>query len=141
MRKKGQKYDIVDEGAPNGPHQILRSDYIAKVKTLLRCSQGRELPGTFDPLIIGQLFYEQREPWSAIFEQIVEKVLHAVSLVVKEALAQVADATTAQGMLRTFVYPRLTKVTTALRAKVSELLRLHEAGHPITYNHYLTENV
>ena len=48
------------------PSYISRLDYIAKVIRLLKRSRGWELPGTFDPLIVGQLFHEQREPWAKL---------------------------------------------------------------------------
>ncbi|KAI0568631.1 hypothetical protein Alg130_12022, partial [Pyrenophora tritici-repentis] len=36
---------------------------------------------------------------------------------------------------------RLERLTAELRNKITELLKPHDTGHPITYNHYLTENV
>ncbi|KAI1559769.1 CDC6 Cdc6-related protein AAA superfamily ATPase [Pyrenophora tritici-repentis] len=36
---------------------------------------------------------------------------------------------------------RLERLTAELRNKVTELLKPYDTGHPITYNHYLTENV
>jgi hypothetical protein len=35
----------------------------------------------------------------------------------------------------------LERLTAELRDKVAELLKPHDTGHPITYNHYLTESV
>ncbi|KAI8931074.1 hypothetical protein NX059_012085 [Plenodomus lindquistii] len=142
MRKKGHKYDIVDEleGTVRDNH-ILRKDYISKVKILLKRSRGRELPGTFDPLIIGELFREQCEPWKMLVDQAVDAMLHAVLSVVDAALAHYADNNTLHGLLKHFIRPRFKVLKTELRAKVSELLEPHDAGHPITYNHYLTESV
>lgn len=39
MRKEGHRYVIIDEGLANSPHEISRSDYILKVKTLLKRSR------------------------------------------------------------------------------------------------------
>lgn len=141
MRKKGHTYNIIDEGPTQRARDITRHDYIAKVKTLLERSRGRELPGTFDPLIIGQLFREQREPWVNLINESVDKIVHAVYHVVRLALAHFADRSTLEGLLRQLIYPRLETLTAELRVKVDELLTPHDTYHPITYNHYLTENV
>ena len=141
MRNKGQKYSILDDGIAEYAHQISRSDYISKVKLLLKRNRGRELPGTFDPLIVGQLFHEQRSPWSEIVQRTALRIIQAVSKVAKAALAQVTDDSTLEGIMLHFIYPRLQKLATGLQSKVDELLSPHDNGHPITYNHYLTENV
>ncbi|KAF1346425.1 interferon-induced GTP-binding protein Mx [Lizonia empirigonia] len=112
MRKKGHTYTIIDGDPTTLPFHIFRSDYVAKVTRLLKRSRGRELPGTFDPLIVGQLFHEQREPWAKLVDQYLEIILRAVYFLAHTALAH-----------------------------VTELLKPHDTGHPITYNHYLTENV
>ncbi|KAF1975224.1 dynamin family protein [Bimuria novae-zelandiae CBS 107.79] len=141
MRKDGHTYAIVEEGSAKGPRQISRKEYVSKVKTLLKRSRGRELPGTFDPLIIGQLFREQREPWGNLVNDHMEKIVEAVHFVVRSVLSTYCDRSTFEGLLRQLIYPRLEILTQQLREKVKELLQPHETGHPITYNHYLTENV
>jgi GTP-binding protein EngB required for normal cell division len=141
MRKKGHTVAILDEGPTQLPDQISRADYIDNVTTLLERSRGRELPGTFDPLIIGQLFNEQRKPWVGLVDQYLQIVLRAVQFLARRALAHVCDETTLVGLSRRFIQVRLEKLTTELRAKVKELLQPHGSGHPITYNHYLTDNV
>ncbi|KAF2442045.1 dynamin family protein [Karstenula rhodostoma CBS 690.94] len=141
MRKEGHTYAIMDEGLANFPRQITRKAYVAKVKTLLQRSRGPELPGTFNPLIIGQLFHEQRKPWTSLVNAAVEKVLQAVHFVVRSVLSHQSNAATLDSLLNNFIYPRLELLTKELRGKVKELLKPHDTGHPITYNHYLTENV
>jgi GTP-binding protein EngB required for normal cell division len=94
MRKEGHTNTITDEGSAKLPRQISRSDYTSKVKKLLQRSRGRELPGTFDPLIVGQLFHEQREPWAKLVNQYMDTLLHAVTFVARKALRHVSDQTT-----------------------------------------------
>lgn len=141
MRKNGHKYDIIDEDIAVNPGQISRRDYISKVKTLLKQSRGRNLPGIFDPLIIGELFREQREPRAKLVNAYIDKVVCAVYYVVHVALAHVSDRSTLEGLLRQLIYPGLEGLKLDLQEKVDEILRHHELVHPITYNHYLTENV
>ncbi|KAH6613151.1 P-loop containing nucleoside triphosphate hydrolase protein [Boeremia exigua] len=141
MRKKGHTQTIIDEGPSDPPHRISRSDYVRKVARLLERSRGRELPGTFDPLIVGQLFHEQRKPWANLVDRYLETILLAVRFLVSAALAHVCDQSTLGGISRRFIHSRLEKMTAALREKVAELLKPYHTGHPITYNHYLTDNV
>ncbi|KAL5115144.1 hypothetical protein ACEQ8H_006980 [Pleosporales sp. CAS-2024a] len=149
MRKRGHTYNIVDDGpaviVDDVPvvlsQQISRTDYVAKVSELLQRSRGRELPGTFDPLIIGPLFYEQRKPWPALVDQYLESILGAVRWLVDRALARVCDDVTRSHLSGQFINVRLERFNTRLRSKVAELLKPYDTGHPITYNHYLTENV
>ncbi|KAI2476675.1 Interferon-induced GTP-binding protein Mx protein [Pyrenophora tritici-repentis] len=141
MRKKGHTYTITDGDPTTLPFHISRSDYVAKVTRLLKRSRGRELLGTFDPLIVGQLFHKQREPWAKLVDQYLEIILRAVYFLAHTALAHVCDQSTLTGLSRQFIYIRLERLTAELRNKVTELLKPHDAGHPITYNHYLTENV
>jgi hypothetical protein len=141
MRKEGHTYTIIDEGTATLPQQISRSDYISKVKKLLERSRGRELPGTFDPLIVGELFHEQRQSWSKLVNRYVDVVLDAVYYVVRTVLAHIADHSTLEGLSGQFILFRLKKITGELRNKVKELLQPHDDGHPITYNPYLTQNV
>jgi GTP-binding protein EngB required for normal cell division len=146
MRQKGHTYTIldvesVDGGTEVSPREISRSDYIAKVKSLLERSRGRELPGTFDPLIIGELFQEQSQSWKMLANQYVEIVLHAINAVVREILSHVCDQITVARVWKRIISVGLDDMAVQLRNKVRELLRPHDAGHPITYNHYLTENV
>lgn len=141
MREKGHTYTIIETGPTELPHNISRSDYIKKVTKLLERSRGRELPGTFDPLIIGQLFHEQRKPWAKLVDEHLEIVLRAVYFLARTALAHVCDETTLASLSRHFIHIRLERLAAELRNKVAELLKPHDTGHPITYNHSLTESV
>ena len=99
------------------------------------------MPGTFDPLIIGHLFHEQREPWAKLIDTYLETILQAVYFLARTALAHACDKTTLEGLSKHFIYTRLENLARNLRNKVTELLKPHETSHPITYNHYLTDNV
>jgi GTP-binding protein EngB required for normal cell division len=141
MRRQGHMYDIVEHSPEKDNRQISRQDYILKVNTLLTRSRGRELPGTFSPLIIGQLFREQRQPWTNLVKETVDEVIRTVHYVVCAALSHVCDRSTREGILGQVIYPKLNRLEKELQEKVTELLKPHDSGHPITYNHYLTDNV
>jgi GTP-binding protein EngB required for normal cell division len=141
MRKQGHTYDIVDHGSTKHSRQISREDYISKVNTLLMRSRGRELPGTFGPLVIGQLFLEQRKPWTRLVNGTMEEVVRAIRLVLYATLSHVCDPSLREGILLYVIHPKMDRLEKELQEKVTELLKPHDTGHPITYNHYLTDNV
>lgn len=71
--RQGHAKDIIDKtkvaktGPPDekddhAPIQISREAYIDEVQDLMKRTRGCELPGTFNPLIIGEMFFDQSKP-------------------------------------------------------------------------------
>ncbi|KAI6081332.1 P-loop containing nucleoside triphosphate hydrolase protein [Hypoxylon rubiginosum] len=146
MRIRGQARHIVETLSPipmpwTGRKQILRSEYLKEVKDLMRRTRGCELPGTYNPLIIGELFHEQCAPWRRWLEVFSDKIFKAVEFTVNSALSHILDKDTKVKLWGELINDELDQLNRQLRNKVDEILRPHEDGHPITYNHYLTETV
>ncbi|KAI1770234.1 P-loop containing nucleoside triphosphate hydrolase protein [Hypoxylon cercidicola] len=142
MRLNGQARQIVESISPmSQPKEVLRSEYLKEVKDLMRTTRGCELPGTYNPLIIGDLFREQCTPWRRCLEAFSNKIFAAVKFTVDAALSHILDKDTKAKLWGELINNALDKLNYQLRDKVNEILRPHEDGHPITYNHYLTENV
>lgn len=142
MRLKGQTLVIIEP--PKNQvltlGEISRSDYINEVRDLMRRSRGCELPGTFNPLIIGELFTDQCQPWRDIAVGAKDVILQAVYLATQAILDHVAVDETADGIFR-IISGGIDTLKSDLSQKVNELLDPHYNGHPCTYNHYLTDNV
>ncbi|KAK5262631.1 hypothetical protein LTR96_011823, partial [Exophiala xenobiotica] len=68
MRSRGESRKIVDDSeATEGlESHVRRSLYLDEVRRRMRRTRGCELPGTFSPLIIGELFYIHAKPWQDI---------------------------------------------------------------------------
>ena len=141
MRKHGHALEIVDGPTDHDLGQISRSDYAEKVKNLMVRSRGCELPGTYNPLIIGEMFREQCVPWESLIKGILVDIFDATQRTVGSVLSHVADDTTEQNLLQETLIPGLKYLQVTLNNKVAELLEPHTDCHPITYNHSLTENV
>lgn len=155
MQKKGHSVAIIEDdnqdqgedqgedvnGNVGGPKKMSRSQYADKVKNLMMRSRGCELPGTYNPLIVGELFKKQCEPWETLVHQLMSDVLDAAHFMVKSALDYATDEDTAAGLLHEIINPKLYGLKDALDKKIAEILEPHRSGHPITYNHYLTENI
>jgi hypothetical protein len=142
MRSNGRALEIVDsDDTETKAGCISRSRYIEVVKNLLARTRGCELPGTYNPLVVGDLFKEQCAPWRGLIGRFTGQILDAARYAVYAAVKDAADEITATGLLREVINPRFAGLKHALDDKIEEILDPHENGHPITYNHYLTDNV
>ncbi|KAL2200125.1 P-loop containing nucleoside triphosphate hydrolase protein [Corynascus similis CBS 632.67] len=127
-----------DDGAPQS---ISRSVYIEEVRELMKESRGRELPGTYNPMIVAELFSKQCKPWQRMVRCLLERVFGSASMTIEAVLRHVADGETAEALLRAVINPTMDNIKKELTNKADEILEPHISGHPITYNHYLTDNV
>ncbi|KAK3692330.1 P-loop containing nucleoside triphosphate hydrolase protein [Podospora appendiculata] len=148
MHLKGHAKNIIDYSDEEdsdddipGPHVIRRSTYIDKVKMLMVDSRGRELPGTYNPLIVAELFRKQCKPWHGMVRSVLESTFHAASRTMESILQHAADEETATALLSIVVAPAMEAIRAGLWSEADKILEPHISGHPITYNHYLTDNV
>lgn len=142
MRDYGEFEKIVENKADiTEARQVCREDFVQEVRRRTRRSRGLELPGTFNPLIIGDLFFIQSRPWEKIVGRYIDALLDDARRATISILREVLDKQSLEGVLAHVVNPRFGKLEDGLRTKAAELLRPQQAGHPITYNHYFVETV
>lgn len=145
MRREGHAKHIVDDNTEisntASPPCIRRSDYIQVVSDLMKRSSGCELPGTYNPLIIGDLFFEQASPWESYVNAFMSRLVEAARTTVNLILEHIADEETIVGLMRQIINPKMDALKTATEQKAVEVLASHQRGHPNTYNHYFIENV
>jgi len=142
MWRDGQTRVIIEPSSKSQvtSGKISRQDYVNEVIDLMRRSRGCELPGTFNPLIIGELFTEQCQPWKGIAVGAKDAILQAVYRATQAILDHIAIDETADSIFRV-ISGGIDTLKNDLNQKVTELLDPHCNGHPITYNHYLTDHV
>jgi hypothetical protein len=58
MNTEVAEIERADENDRRGPIRISREAYIDEVQSLVKRTRGCELPGTFNPQIIGEMFFE-----------------------------------------------------------------------------------
>lgn len=121
--------------------QIARDEFITYIWNLTFRTRGHELPGTFSPMIVEDLFREQCRPWEEILSGHVDTVAAAARKLLNLVCEHIADDTTSQFTMREIVQPTLESIARTLQSKADELLEPHKNGHPITYNHYFTETL
>lgn len=145
IAKRGHHRQIVDSpgntSVPKGVTAITREKFMDHIQHLMQRTRGRELPGTFNPMIVADLFLEQSAPWEEITQSHVEKVWKAAKEFISLTTAYVADPATAKALFQKVFQPALNQRMDCLKAKTAELLTPHKTSHPITYNHYFTETL
>ena len=118
--------DVKTDSEPAGesmPAMITKNDYVAEVQDLMKRTRGCELPGTFSPQIVGELFFEQSKPWKAIVEVTMERLLDAARTTLNMVLDYTCDQQTADGLLRTIINPSMEPVKETLEKKSSRCPR------------------
>lgn len=153
MRLKGHRMQIIsDEDAVNppgnpqkpsrksSPKKISRTDALDWVKTILARSRGRELPGTFNPLLIGELFWDQSTKWEALAQKHVDEIWEACQTFVRRTLRELTNGEVFDSLF-TFYIDNMMEAR--LRDAKLELQRLlnDRRRHAMTYNHYYTDEV
>ncbi|KAJ6118437.1 hypothetical protein N7471_013904 [Penicillium samsonianum] len=117
---------------------LTRKEYVQHIETLLKRTRGRELPGTFNPLIVKDLFQEQCGPWDDLTHSHITAAWMAAREFLQHAVSYVADEATSKALFQKVILPALENLRHTLRKGSEELLIPHQRGHPITYNHYFT---
>ncbi|KAI0543522.1 P-loop containing nucleoside triphosphate hydrolase protein [Xylaria curta] len=125
MREEGRAQIV--QGVELEP-RVLQANRLEEVEALMQKYRGCELPGTYNPL-------------EGLIRKLEGTVMQSVEIVINEALHYVTDDYTTGGIYRIIIGPYLRELGEALRSKFDELLEPHLLGHPITYNHLLTERV
>ena len=144
MRRKGHAKQITDETSEEQghyPQSITRAEFVDDVLSLMKRSRGCELPGTYNPLIIGDLFYAQSKPWESHLKRYTAKILDATRKTLNLILEYTADESTRDGLLRHVINPSMEVLKKGLEDTTATVLEPHQRGHPITYNHYSIDNI
>lgn len=79
LEAKGHKFEIGSQGSyysskSSNPRALSRNEAMVWVGWKLKRARGTELIGTFNPQVIGELFWEQSEPWEQMARAHVEKI-------------------------------------------------------------------
>ena len=122
------------------PKKLTRKEAVCWVKKTLERSRGYELPGTFQPMLISQLFWEQSGPWEQLASQHITRVAQACRDFVATVLGAIAPTEFQERLNAINVDAALSKSLTDARAELAKLLQ-DKARHPSTYNHYFTTTI
>lgn len=122
------------------PQKITKKAAIEWVKPLLVWSRGRELPGTYNPLLIGELFLEQSRPWESLAYTHLEHIFQICQKFLEILLREVAPGDMLDSLFSYWINKRMQerfeKASSELKSLLTDMSR-----HAITYNHYYAENI
>lgn len=114
MRLRGHTRTIIEtEKVASGearPVKVLRSRFVKEVNDLIQRNLGRELPGTFNPLIVGEMFSVQCQPWEALAKNYVETIVSLAHKTLLTVLKHVADCDTGERLAVKFVNPAMIEI-------------------------------
>lgn len=126
--------------ANSGRSDPLVKNIVARAKALISSHRGKELPGTFNPLLIGPLFRELSQSWPSRAQTHVEDMWLQARTTVIAILDEIAETSVRVACMEAIIGPKLEEMRSALEERLKTYM--HEyLQQPITYNHYLTENV
>ncbi|KAF2136538.1 uncharacterized protein K452DRAFT_353894 [Aplosporella prunicola CBS 121167] len=122
------------------PKVLQRSQAIAWVGRVLTQNRGRELQGNFNPLIVGELFWQQSSKWEHLAAEHVKEVAAMCSNFLHKLLLEKYPK---------HIYSRLwtSHIQAALETKYKaaerelKLIIEDQKSYPINYNHYYTDTM
>lgn len=141
VRREARMLDSAP-GAPVDlqPKRMSQADAMEWVRKLLVRSRGRELPGSFNPLLVSELFRDQSRPWERIVREHVESIWMASKGFLESLLNFITDGDTFGTLFAHWIDPILTEKFEKANEKLDHLL-IDRERHAITYNHYYTESL
>ncbi|KAF3006090.1 hypothetical protein E8E13_011116 [Curvularia kusanoi] len=131
---------LSEEGDASGQLRLSKRQMMDWVRKIYLSNRGRELPGTYNQGVLSELFHEQSSRWGDISRDHLRKVSSLVNSFVGAVLDHIIVdeevRSSVQGRIRQSLDSDLEKARNELRNLLSD-----EAAHPITYNHYYTDNI
>lgn len=129
IARQGHRREIFDSpkktAVPKGVTAATREEFIDHIQHLMRRTKGRELLGTFNPMIVADLFLEQSSPWEAITRKHIEQVWKAAKEFLNLITTYIADTTTSKALFQKIFEPALDQLLRTLNEKSTELLTLY----------------
>lgn len=125
---------------PRSPIRMHKGEALAWARLVLVRTRGRELVGNFNPLLVGELFWEQCSNWQALAVEYLDQVHEVCSRFLEILLEDKCPKDITARLHGSLVQD-------ALKARYDnafqELKRIIEdtRSYPINYNHYYTDTV
>ena len=120
------------------PIVMCRADAIEWVRKLLVRSRGRELPGSYNPLLVSELFRDQSMPWDKIAREHVKDIWMASKAFLERIFDILTDEDTFEALFTHWIDPNLTARFKSANERLDGLL-VDRERHAITYNHYYSD--
>lgn len=113
--------------------RIDRPAAVSKVRSILLRSRGTELPGTFNPLLISQLFWEQSSSWMKIADYHIDRIAAVCSNFVRVALEFTATSDVSFRLQELRIDGVMQEQLQGAKRELQRIIR-DTQYHPITYD-------
>ena len=122
------------------PTKLSKSQALAWVKQVLTRTRGKELPGNFNPLLIGELFWEQSSKWRRLAADHLEKVASVCSRFAADFFQQNCPKDVHSRLWSSKIQGEM-KTRTKAAVEEMDRIMMDLQHYPINYNHYYTDTV
>jgi hypothetical protein len=129
-----------EAGSMTVPIKMTREEATNWVHRTLERSRGLELPGSFNPLIISQLFWEQSTPWEELALSHIENVASKCKSFVDIVLKETAPLDIRTRLADYCVEKALDDALAAAKLELNKIVQ-DKQRNLMTYNHYFTSKI
>ena len=129
---------MASEPAP--PTDWSKSRAMDWVRGVLVRTRGKELPGNFNPLLIGELFWEQSSKWQRMAEHHVEDVADVCTRFLDALLREKCPKDVHTRLWSSKIEDALTSRFDGSTREIEKIIE-DIKSYPITYNHYYTDTI
>ena len=136
---KEEEQDTID-GNSREPIFLSQTEGLDWVREVLVRTRGREVLGTFNPLLIGELFWEQSSKWHSIAKEHVDEVARACRQFLDALLSENCSQDVKTRLWSNQMEIAFNERCKAASKELDNLIR-DIKDYPIDYNHYFTETV
>jgi GTPase SAR1 family protein len=154
LREEGHSYHIAMSDDPRDdidlslsvsspaskPVRLSRSQAHSWVSDVVHRNRGRELPGSFNPLVVGELFWEQSVKWPDLAKAHVEEVAEVCRQFLMGLLEEMCPKDVISRVWSLHFEEALKKRNDAASDELGRIVYDHK-GYPINYNDSYTDIV
>jgi hypothetical protein len=130
----------VTEKQKSQPIRLRRSQALKWVKNAFARTRGKELIGSFNPLLIGELFWEQSSKWNSLAMDHIERIASVCEAFLKQLLE---DKCPKDVKSRLWSHKLEAALKTRRQSAIEELQKIIEdaKSFPINYDHNYTDTI
>ena len=148
LRITGHKYHFTADGATKSNSEIDIENPIPKSKSeamiwvgqALTRTRGRELEGNFNPLLVGELFWEQSSKWEGLAMDHLESMSRVCTEFLKDLLEKKCPTDIRSRLWPTHFEDALKLREEAANRELDQIM-MDVRSYPINYNHYYTDRI
>ncbi|KAI9892241.1 MAG: hypothetical protein M1814_001700 [Vezdaea aestivalis] len=165
MRLRAHKFDLTFKAAPTldvpkagdpaqtqasslesasttveAPIKLSKNKAFEWIDKAVKRTRGKELIGSFNSLLVGELLWEQSSKWQEVAERYIDDVSELCHRFLRTVLADKCPKDIQAKLWRSHVEDVLKSRTEAAQDELKKILA-EVANYPINYNHYYTDTV